>query len=134
MNPRNVQVSIKVRAGLSHSVSVSGQIDNKNQSMSESRAGNIVNDIKKFDASNKQPNIEKFLISFDSLRFPKAIMSKLELDAYDAKFCATDFFASFKFLISNALLNIILHFFTSINNNDKRVGDFEFEPAKQCVV
>lgn len=91
--------------------------------MRERRAGNMVRDIKKFEASNKHPNIEKFLISFDSLKFPKAInkiiqnVSKLELDAHDAKFWTTDFFASFKFLISNALLNIILHFFTSINNN-----------------
>lgn len=59
--------------------------------MRDKSAGNIVNVIKKFEASNKHPNIEKFFISFDSLRFPKAInkiiqkVSKLEFDAHDAK-------------------------------------------------
>lgn len=91
--------------------------------MSDSSAGKMVNVIKKFDASSKHPNIEKFFISLDSLKFPNAInkiiqkVSKLELEAHDAKLCTTDFFASFKFLISNALLKIILHFLTSINNN-----------------
>ena len=79
--------------------------------------------MKKLDASKMQLNMEKFLISFESLKLPNATkrmrktVSKLELVAKCAKLFTMFVLASLKFDISNALFKIILHFFKSIMTN-----------------